>query len=115
MGYKEIKSNYIRQKIRETKWEDRSYISDLMSLESLILTGPGGMAGARLWVKLESQYPEEFKAIYFELKPEKAKEIFERKRKELEKLRKEERERIKRNKKRLEERLKEWLEMGGQP
>ena len=115
MAYKNIKSEYIRQKLRKTKWKDSEYIDDLIRLEDCIVNGVQGFAHAMAYSGLKDKYREEWEAIYMELEPERGRIIIERQRKQEEKWKKEEEEYEKKRKKKLEEMLKDWEEMGGQP
>jgi hypothetical protein len=67
--YTGIKSKFIKEKIKNTKWEDSDYIDDLIKIENLILGKVHGWMTGYLRNHLEDEYPKEFKAIYKELRP----------------------------------------------
>lgn len=75
--YKAVKSEYIREKIRETDFDDeegRKYVHALIWLEKMVL--PGRSAGWPTGMALngiKEDYRKEYKIIERELKPEKQK------------------------------------------
>lgn len=84
MQYTDIKSEYIKDKLKKTRWKDSDYINKLMFIEDCILHGPGGMGSSICFHNYKSKYSKEYWTILKELKPaeykkEKPKE--ERKRK----------------------------------
>jgi hypothetical protein len=111
--YTEIKSNFIKEKIKKTKWKDSDYIDDLLKIEYYVLGGESGRFTPYLVERLEKDHPKEFKAIRLELDPsyrarrskeedrEKAKEKREQARMEREWQKEDERDR------------KDWIKAGG--
>ena len=68
--YSEAKSNYVKNKIKITKWKDREYIESLLYFEKWVMgevTGKLGPGWGFMPKVYESNCPEEFKAIYTEL------------------------------------------------
>lgn len=74
MIYDTIQSPYIRERLKQTKWEDRGYIRALCELRAYLRlrSGPGGYAGALVFGSLKQKYPEEHLALLEEIDPEKA-------------------------------------------
>ena len=115
MAYKQVKSQFIKDKIKGLKWneENKEYIENLMLLEKGITENIRQWAFGMHFHQLKSKYNKEYEAIYKELKPKefekiKKREVKERKKEEEKDKKSEEEER------REEERTrKEWLEMGG--
>ena len=70
MKYTKIKSNFVKQKLKETAFENRHYIDDLMFLEKSITEGVMGMGSNIKYFTSKSKYKEEYLAILKELKPE---------------------------------------------
>ncbi len=74
------KTEYVKKKLKQTKWKNRDYIEDLMKIEKFILEyneRPQGMAHAMMmhnWCDTEHFYGEyirEYEQILKELKPKK--------------------------------------------
>ena len=115
LGRKPV-SDYVLDRVKELsfhKKENRDYIRGLSRLEEFILEGPHSWAGGMLYSSLRGNYPEEYAAIYKELKPDEFKEIKE----DEERRRKKQEEE---HKKREEERIRGlksyeswWLTVGG--
>tara|TARA_Y100000034_G_C6780253_1_gene348702 strand:+ start:316 stop:669 length:354 start_codon:yes stop_codon:yes gene_type:complete len=115
MKYINVKSNFIKEKIKKTKFKDRKYIDDLIFLEDHI-TGKIknlGWAGSMKLHGLKNSYKKEYEAIYKELRPKEWKEIQKRDKEEREKDKKEEKEFIEEERKELEESKKCWIEAKG--
>ncbi len=113
MMYKNIKSEYIKNKIKETSWEKRDYIDDLIKIERRALGEFSGSGTGYIVKQLESDYPKEWEIIWKEINPERyAKMVEEEKEWQDEKRRREEEEELKRRKEE-EEKRKEWIEMEG--
>lgn len=114
MKYSQIRSSYVRNRIKRSSWtKDRNYIDQLMKLECYILNGPGCFAGALHYHHLKEKYRSEWEELYQELKPEEFKRLMDR-----EKARKQEwnrkLEETIRRKKIMDRCLrKDWIAMGG--
>ena len=114
--YKEVKSEFIRNLIRQTSFRnlrEREYIDELIALERFIVDGAESYASALRYHYLKRRYRKEWEAIYKELKPEEFRRIIEREKKEEEESRRRAEEEKRRK---LEEELKkkdEWLAIGG--
>lgn len=111
--YKDIKSRYIRDKIKQTKWKNRQYIHSLKCIELLAPGKTFGLTTGYAWMNLPRMYPDEWEAIWTEINPEGYNEWRSQKKREVKAeqraIRKEkEREKIEINKEKAE-----WLEMGG--
>ncbi len=66
--YSEIKTQYVRRKLRATPWEYRNYIDSLVELEKWAIDGSGGSVATAVHRSyLASQYPVEFVAIQAEI------------------------------------------------
>lgn len=67
--YDEIKTQFVKDRLRETRWYRRRYIDDLMRLERLIAKSPRtGWAGAIVYQGLGERYPVEKACIWAEIK-----------------------------------------------
>ena len=117
-----VKTEYVRSIIKETPWERRSRIKDLVSLETFILREIRGYAAALHRHQILRSHSTAYRCIVEELVqcdwlPEERKAAIQRNyRVHLEGIRTREQEAIERDRKtRLadEEALKAWLEAGG--
>ena len=112
--YENIKSEFIRNKIKETSWEAREYIDDLIKIEDFILRGgPHNWSGAMYYHQLKTNYRREWEIIYEELNPKKYAELIKHEEEEKERERGEDEKRMQEEEKELERKRKEWMEMGG--
>jgi hypothetical protein len=111
--YTRVKSKFIKEKIKKTKWEDSCYIDDLIKIENIILGEVHGWTIGYLRNHLEEEYPKEYKAIYKELRPKEWKTTKNQKRKEKEKEKKEEKIKEERYRKEEERDKKDWIKAGG--
>ena len=114
-SYTKIKSKFIKEKIKKTKWKDSEYIDDLMFLEDAILNDFNnlGMSGNMKLSSLKYSYSKEYKVIYKELDPKGWKEEQEQEKKQA--IEEAEEERRYNEEERLEEEQerKEWKKAGG--
>lgn len=63
-----ITTQFVRDRIKETDWEKRSYIADLCNLERILLDGgPHSVVEAMFLKTLSESYPVEFMCIKREL------------------------------------------------
>ena len=113
--YNSVKSEFIKDKIKKTKFEDRDYIDDLILLEKVIIgkiKNLGWLGHMKLY-GLQSKYKKEYKTIFKELNPKGyAKELaFEKK--EIEKEKREEKELEKEMKREEEKERESWMRVGG--
>ena len=122
--YGTIKTQFIGDRLKETKWEDREYVQQLMALERIIYQGgPKNGASKVLFERLIRRYPIEYGAIATELRrgeltsPEEfrllkeAQGVVWRRQEQMEQQRAEQIERRKRD--RLDKELSQWLRFGG--
>jgi hypothetical protein len=66
--YSTIRTQFVRDRLRETRWEDREYIQQLMGIERIICQGGARNSAARLlYERLVRRYPIEHCAIFSEL------------------------------------------------
>ena len=66
--YTEIKSNFVKEKLRKADWKrDKRYIDDLIDIERYVLGKTFGLATGYKIKILEEKYPKEYKNIYKEL------------------------------------------------
>jgi len=77
MSYKEVRSNYIKQKIKGTSYTFRGYIDRLISVEKCILNPPTQWAEAMRQHDIRDKYSKEWHTIEKELKPWKYEETKE--------------------------------------
>lgn len=63
-----VKTQFVRDRIRETPWHARAYIGDLLHVEDILASdGPHGWAGHVVWHRMRASYPVEIEAIRQEL------------------------------------------------
>ena len=66
--YSTIRTQFVRDRLRETRWEDREYIQQLMGIERILSQGGPRNSAARLvYERLVRRYPVEHGAIFSEL------------------------------------------------
>jgi len=107
--YTNVKSNYIKEKIKNAKFEDKDYIEDLMFLEKGITRPLAGMAGNLKFFGLKSRYSEEYLELLKELAPDKVDKYQKDQKKEEDRTRK-----LKEEFKREQEKEKsDWIKAGG--
>jgi len=122
--YSTIKTQFVGDRLKETRWEDREYVQQLMALERIVYQGgPKNGASRVLFERLVRRYPIEYGAIATELRrgettsPEEfrmlkdAQTVVWRKQEQMEQQRVEQAERRKRD--RLSKELGQWLRFGG--
>jgi len=113
--YNEVKSKFIKEKIKNSNWKkDKEHIDNLIFLEDIIL-GKRKMSwmGSFRWNMMEREFPKEFKIIYMELKPEIYKKMIAKKRKEKLQQEKEDAEFESEEKLQEEKEKQEWKKAGG--
>ncbi len=67
--YTKIKSNFIKEKLKQTRWQNRFYIDNLIFLEKAILRkfkGYGCYGNIKLY-KIKNEFKNEFETIFKEL------------------------------------------------
>lgn len=65
--YDDVRSTFIADRIRETDWQHRRYVDDLLQLARIIeQSGPHSYAGALLYRHLRDSYPAEYRALTIE-------------------------------------------------
>lgn len=109
--YIEVKSNFIKEKIKQSKFKNRDYIDDLIFLEDYI-TGKIkglGFGGAMKLHAVKSHYEKEYIELLKELAPEKLDKFLKEKEKS-EKEGKEAEEYLKEEEKQERE---DWIKAGG--
>ena len=112
-SYKDIKSQYLKNKIKNLSWEKRDYFDDLMTLEQWILGEISGWATAMMVHGLKGKYEIDYLEILQELRPKRFEELLKKKLEEDEKRAIDMEKEWITEKKRRERLMKEWLEMGG--
>ena len=69
--YGDIRTQFVRDRLRETKWEDRGYIDILMHLENRVALSmrkqSPGWAGGMMYALMCKDYPVEYKCIRREM------------------------------------------------
>ncbi len=121
--YDEIITEFVRDRIKETSWKDREYISSLQRIErTLWWGGPKQFGEAMSYGNAKSAHPVEWECIKKEIQDgiRTTSEEFRRKADEYEKKKRvEERkcklERIKKEISKEDKELAKWLELGGRP
>jgi len=111
--YTNIKSNYIKQKIKETSWENRKYIRMLKLIEKYITVGVVGAGSGYMIHDFKNKHPEDYEAIWKELKPEEYERIKQAEKESKEKERKLEIERQEELKQLEKEEREDWIAAGG--
>jgi len=70
-GYDDIRTQFVRDRLKETKWENRSYINILMHLEDSVALSmrkkSPGPAGGMMYALMSKDYPVEYKCIRREM------------------------------------------------
>lgn len=119
MSWKEIETQFIKDRMKETSWEDRGYISDLASIERTILSGgPKSSISAQMHRLQRDKYPIEAECIAKEIEdgiyvsPEKFHQR-EAKRRHENAIIEQYEERKKKAREEADRRL--WLALGGKP
>ncbi len=67
--YTEVKSKFIKKKIKKTHWEDSDYIDVLIKIERFVLGERCDLLEDYIQKEFESHYPKEYEAIFKELRP----------------------------------------------
>jgi hypothetical protein len=111
MKYAEIKSEFIKRKIRETSWIEHEKIDELICLFKYIRQPPMQYNSGWHFSYLKSHYEEE----YLELLHEFSSEAYQSALEEFEKKKKKNSEREELAKKEETKLKQEWLKAGGQP
>ena len=69
--YGDIRTKFVRDRLKETKWENRSYINILMHLEDSVALSmrkkSPGPAGGMMYALMSKDYPVEYKCIRREM------------------------------------------------
>lgn len=113
MTYTTIKSKFVNEELKKTKWKKRNYIDDLIYIEGFVLKQHFGLWGGYLRNHLLGKYPRQWKAIWLELNPKEYRKDVEFEKKERERKRKEEA-RLKREEAlELKRDRLEWKKRGG--
>ena len=113
MKYTKVKSNFIKDEIRKTKWCEHKYIDDLITIERYAQGQTFGWMTGYITSRLKSRYSEQWKIIWQEVNPKKYREIAEREKTEEEQMRKEEEGYRKEEQRKLERDFGEWKKIGG--
>lgn len=113
--YKEAKSKYAKEKIKNCSWRKRSYINDLLLIERAASGEIYGLWTGYIRGHLEDKYPKEWKAIFLELNSKQYKEMLQRRKKEAEKEKKEAKARKIEENLEVKESKETWKLAGGKP
>ncbi len=111
-AYTAVRSQYLRDLIRHTRWDarkGRKYIDDLISLEGYLLHPPRGFCGGMHYSQLMTDYRREWETLCRELNPEELKNELKR---EEERKRSDE-EYTEQLKEEEQQKRKDWIEAGG--
>ena len=119
MPWMEIKTQFIKDRMARTSWENRKYIRDLRSIERTILSGgPKSSVAANMhWVQ-KTKYPVEAECIEKEIRdgiyvsPKEFQELEDKWKRE-KRVKAEQAERERKAEEDVEWRL--WLKLGGRP
>jgi len=107
--YSDIKSEFIKRRMKYTQWEDHEYIDDLRTLSRLIDRKELSFTTGMLYTKLRIMYPTDF----LELCREHSVKRYKNELSEIERKRKLAAEFKKEQKKRDFEKMRSWLSNGG--
>lgn len=114
----EPKTEYVKKKLKLTKWKKRDYIEDLMKIEKFILEyneKPQGMSHAMMmhnWLDpICGEFRREYAGILKEVNPKKYQKYMARKKREENDCKKGE----KKYKEELKKEKAEWKKAGGKP
>jgi hypothetical protein len=110
MKYTNIKSKFIKDKIENSKWEDKNYVDSLIFLENYIL-GKINLSGGGS--RIYYTYQEEYKKILKELKPEEFAKLHKEEIKKVVQEKQEEAEHKKRKQEEEQRDKKDWIKAGG--
>lgn len=111
--YTNVESKFIKEKIKNTKWDDSGYIDNLIFLEKTIIEGVHSMGGNYMYRDLQNKYPKEYEAIYKELKPKEWKKLQEEEKKDKEKAKREQKKEEEEEELEEEEDRKDWVKAKG--
>jgi len=67
--YTEVKSKFIKEKIKKTSWDDSDDIDILIQIERFVLGERFDLLENYIKKEFEIHYPKEYKAIFKELRP----------------------------------------------
>ena len=111
-----IRSEFVLNRLRNTKWEDRESVLPLISLERYVLHGPNGMFDAWSCSHLMQEYPVALHAIEAELLPADELATLQNRRTEAKRYSEKAMAAEKAQKQKAEEEARrEWLALGGKP
>jgi hypothetical protein len=82
MTYTDIKSEFVKEAVKNTPWKNREYIDRLIDIEKFATTGYCSTGAGYIRNSLKSKYPKEWEAIWLELNPKQHKEDLEYKKEE---------------------------------
>lgn len=109
----EPKTEYVKGKLRKTRWKDHDYIENLMKLEKFVASGEKiqNFSHAMAVRNLTSEHSKDYLAILKELNPEGYEKTLKKMREDNARLADVEKE----MKEEMEEKRKAWLKAGGKP
>jgi len=113
MGYKDIKTEYVRNKVKNLSWNDSEYIDSLMYLESYVLGEIYGWAGNMKAHSLKNKYEMDYWQILKEINPKKFNKLYKEKIEEKVRYAKEQEQLWLEEQKAEEKAKREWIELGG--
>lgn len=77
MNYTDVTSPFILERMRNTSWENRKLIDDLIHLWQLVVKPPSNYSGGMALSILRAAYPDEYLALLEEHSPELMKQELE--------------------------------------
>ena len=117
--YSEIKTQFVGELLKETRWKDRQYIGHLMGLERILARGgPKGWGDGMAYGSLSREYPLETEILRQEMRDGQRTSVKEFKGRQVERKKREQAEaREYRGRLRCsdEAQRQQWLEAGGLP
>lgn len=113
MQYNKIKSEFVKNELKKTKWKNRKYIDDLIDIEGFVFGEHWGLSSGYLSMHLKDKYPWQWKAVWMELKPKEYKRMKKAEEKDERKIENDYRKIKKEEITEKKQRRKEWLAAGG--
>ena len=111
--YTEAKSNFVKEKIKNSSFENGDYVDDLLKIEHYVLGGDFGLPTGYIVKELERNYSNEFKLIWQELEPKEYAKLKSREKEEKKKEKKEEEADRRESLREDAEMKRDWLKAGG--
>ena len=114
-NYTKIKSRFIKDELKRTKWEDHEYIDELIFIEEYALDKwkPTGFSSGMYWSSVVRRHKKEYAKIMKELNPKKYEKELKAEKKRKEQIKLEEAERAKKEAAEEKRFREDWIKAGG--